>query len=248
MESRMADLRAVSADKRGRLAMSVKRLDQSSNRTKVVKIDGRVVSDGKVGRVTRTLQNAYKKDRGFWCAILIFEKVQPHPVVINLLTRVEEIRPKWKIVPTKDVIDAAFKDLVRDNKLIYQDKPRLKTALEIFRTNNNTFLCITRRSRYSDGSRDKQSPSSCIEWKEHVLFEAILCQIFDMIKPESRVLSNHNMKDNCISLHDLHASKLSGNVLNILFNRNKFMAPETHDPFLIRQEYFDLSHLVNAFK
>lgn len=43
----------------------------------------------------------------------ISEKVKPHPVVINLLTRVEEIIPKWKIVPTKDVIDAAFKDLVK---------------------------------------------------------------------------------------------------------------------------------------
>ncbi|EOA29173.1 hypothetical protein CARUB_v10025443mg [Capsella rubella] len=56
--------------------------------------------------------------------------------------RVEEIIPKWKIVPTKDVINAAFKDLVkreevRNNKLIYQDKPRLKTALEMLRTSMN---------------------------------------------------------------------------------------------------------------
>ncbi|XP_020878378.1 vesicle transport v-SNARE 12 isoform X2 [Arabidopsis lyrata subsp. lyrata] len=91
MESRVAE---VSADQRGRLAMSVKRLDQSRDRvreirrlmpeteevgifvfqdlnqqcqtllhvhTKVVKIDGHVIGDGKVGRVTRTLQNAYKK-------------------------------------------------------------------------------------------------------------------------------------------------------------------------------------------
>ncbi|MBA0679633.1 hypothetical protein Goari_011391, partial [Gossypium aridum] len=47
--------------------------------------------------------------------------------------------PKWKIVPTKDVIDSAFKDpikreVIRNNKLIYQDKPRLKTALEMLRT------------------------------------------------------------------------------------------------------------------
>ncbi|XP_019056434.1 PREDICTED: caffeoylshikimate esterase-like [Tarenaya hassleriana] len=72
----------------------------------------------------------------------ISEKVKPHPVVINLLTRVEEIIPKWKIVPTKDVIDAAFKDPikreeVRNNKLTYQDKPRLKTALEMLRTSMN---------------------------------------------------------------------------------------------------------------
>lgn len=88
----------------------------------------------------------HRKDPTFWDgAVLvapmckISEKVKPHPVVVNLLTRVEEIIPKWKIVPTKDVIDSAFKDPVkrekiRSNKLIYQDKPRLKTALELLRT------------------------------------------------------------------------------------------------------------------
>lgn len=105
--------------------------------------------------------------------------MKPHPVLVNILTRVEEIIPKWKIVPTKDVIDSAFKDSIkreevmsfflffirisilygsyyltlsnwingliiiyghftllqiRNNKLIYQDKPRLKTALEMLRT------------------------------------------------------------------------------------------------------------------
>ncbi|KAG7017996.1 Caffeoylshikimate esterase [Cucurbita argyrosperma subsp. argyrosperma] len=69
---------------------------------------------------------------------MISEKVKPHPLVVNLLTRVEEIIPKWKIVPTKDVINSAFKDPIkreeiRSNKLIYQDKPRLKTALEMLR-------------------------------------------------------------------------------------------------------------------
>ncbi|XP_057963910.1 caffeoylshikimate esterase-like isoform X2 [Malania oleifera] len=87
----------------------------------------------------------HKKDPTFWDgAVLvapmckISEKVKPHPVVVNILTRVEEIIPKWKIVPTKDVINSAFKDPVkreevRSNKLIYQDKPRLKTALEMLR-------------------------------------------------------------------------------------------------------------------
>ncbi|KAL0668248.1 hypothetical protein Bca4012_030952 [Brassica carinata] len=91
----------------------------------------------------------HKKDPSFWNGALlvapmckISEKAKPHPIVINLLTRVEEIIPKWKIVPTKDVIDAAFKDPVkreeiRNNKLIYQDKPRLKTALEMLRTSMN---------------------------------------------------------------------------------------------------------------
>ncbi|XAR61340.1 2-acylglycerol O-acyltransferase [Bertholletia excelsa] len=88
----------------------------------------------------------HRKDPTFWHgAVLvapmckISEKVKPHPVVVNILTKVEEIIPKWKIVPSKDVIDSAFKDPlkreeVRNNKLIYQDKPRLKTALEMLRT------------------------------------------------------------------------------------------------------------------
>ncbi|XP_037413734.1 uncharacterized protein LOC119276703 isoform X1 [Triticum dicoccoides] len=71
--------------------------------------------------------------------VQISEKVKPHPVVVTLLTQVEELIPTWKIVPTKDVIDSAFKDPlkrehIRRNKLIYQDNPRLKTALELLRT------------------------------------------------------------------------------------------------------------------
>lgn len=63
--------------------------------------------------------------------------------------------------------------------------------------------------------------------QEAVLFEDILCQLFDMVKPED---------EGYICLNDLKGSKLSGNVFNILFNLNKFMAFETRDPFLIRQE------------
>lgn len=62
--------------------------------------------------------------------------------------------------------------------------------------------------------------------QEAVLFEDILCQLFDMVKPED---------EGYICLNDLKGSKLSGNVFNILFNLNKFMAFETRDPFLIRQ-------------
>ncbi|XP_018447307.1 probable serine/threonine protein phosphatase 2A regulatory subunit B''epsilon [Raphanus sativus] len=68
--------------------------------------------------------------------------------------------------------------------------------------------------------------------QEPVHFNDILCQIIDMIKPE---------EEKCITLQDLKGSKLSGNVFNILFNLNKFMAFETRDPFLIRQEREDPS-------
>ncbi|XP_075648951.1 serine/threonine protein phosphatase 2A regulatory subunit B''alpha-like [Castanea sativa] len=65
---------------------------------------------------------------------------------------------------------------------------------------------------------------------EPVIFEDILCQIVDMISPQ---------REDYITLRDLKGCKLSGNVFNILFNLNKFMAFESRDPFLIRQERED---------
>ncbi|KAF6156435.1 hypothetical protein GIB67_038949 [Kingdonia uniflora] len=66
--------------------------------------------------------------------------------------------------------------------------------------------------------------------QEPVLFEDILCQMVDMIGPE---------KECQLTLRDFKVCKLSGNVFNILFNLNKFMAFESRDPFLIRQERED---------
>ncbi|XP_021738067.1 serine/threonine protein phosphatase 2A regulatory subunit B''beta-like [Chenopodium quinoa] len=63
--------------------------------------------------------------------------------------------------------------------------------------------------------------------QEPVLFEDILCQIIDMVGPEN---------ESYFTIRDLKGSKLSGSVFNLLFNLNKFMAFETRDPFLIRQE------------
>ncbi|MFS7937583.1 putative EF-hand domain-containing protein [Helianthus anomalus] len=63
--------------------------------------------------------------------------------------------------------------------------------------------------------------------QEPVLFEDILCQIVDMVKPQD---------EEYFTLHDLKGNKLSGSCFNILFNLNKFMAFESRDPFLIRQE------------
>ncbi|XP_059664391.1 probable serine/threonine protein phosphatase 2A regulatory subunit B''gamma [Cornus florida] len=99
--------------------------------------------------------------------------------------------------------------------------------------------------------------------QEPVLFEDILCQIVDMISPEVEnyffndylqftslslcldIIPSLAMTPSClqmedyITLHDLKGCKLSGNAFNILFNLNKFMAFETRDPFLIRQERED---------
>lgn len=95
------------------------------------------------GAVTLLL---HLKDPTYWDgAVLvapmckISEKVKPHPLVIAVLTMMEEIIPKWKVVPLKDLYDNGFKDpikrqQIRANTLLYKDKPRLKTALELLRT------------------------------------------------------------------------------------------------------------------
>lgn len=36
-----------------------------------------------------------------------------------MLTQVEDVIPKWKIVPTKDVINAAFKDPTKREEVSY---------------------------------------------------------------------------------------------------------------------------------
>jgi len=90
--------------------------------------------------------------------------------------------------------------------------------------------------------------------QEPVLFEDILCQIVDMIAPEVNTcffwipwnpcpfvlayISNDIFllqREDYITLRDLKGCKLSGNVFNILFNLNKFVAFESRDPFVIRQ-------------
>ena len=63
--------------------------------------------------------------------------------------------------------------------------------------------------------------------QEPVLWEDILCQVSDMLSPET---------NGRVTMRDLRRSKLSGNFFNILFNLNKFVAFETRDPFVIRQE------------
>lgn len=61
-----------------------------------------------------------------------------HPLLESFLIKLCSAFPTWKIVPTKDVIEASFKDPnkrqeIRQNPYIYQDRPRLKTGLEILK-------------------------------------------------------------------------------------------------------------------
>mmetsp|Transcript_5146 Transcript_5146/g.14795 ORF Transcript_5146/g.14795 Transcript_5146/m.14795 type:complete len:540 (-) Transcript_5146:595-2214(-) len=67
--------------------------------------------------------------------------------------------------------------------------------------------------------------------QEPVLFEDVLCQVHDMVQPA---------KEGSFTLRDLKRQRpLAGTLFNILFNLNKFIAFETRDPFIIRQERED---------
>ncbi|XP_044462178.1 caffeoylshikimate esterase-like [Mangifera indica] len=68
----------------------------------------------------------------------IADELKPHPVVISILNQLSRIIPTWKIVPTKDIVDVAFKmpevrAQVRANKYCYKGRPRLKTGQELLR-------------------------------------------------------------------------------------------------------------------
>jgi hypothetical protein len=66
----------------------------------------------------------------------IADDVKPHPLVVAILIKLTNFIPTWKIVPSKDIINNAFKDplkreQIRMNPYAYQGKPRAKTALEL---------------------------------------------------------------------------------------------------------------------
>ncbi|OWM87540.1 hypothetical protein CDL15_Pgr022652 [Punica granatum] len=68
----------------------------------------------------------------------IADDMRPHPLVISVLTKLCNIIPTWKIIPTKDIIDLAFKqpeirEQIRTNPYCYKGKPRLKTGYECLR-------------------------------------------------------------------------------------------------------------------
>ncbi|KAJ9175641.1 hypothetical protein P3X46_014178 [Hevea brasiliensis] len=68
----------------------------------------------------------------------IAEDMKPHPMVISILTKLSGYIPTWKIIPSKDIIDVAFKvpevrQEIRSNPYCYKGRPRLKTGYELLR-------------------------------------------------------------------------------------------------------------------
>uniref|UniRef100_A0A7N0ZZW5 Serine aminopeptidase S33 domain-containing protein n=1 Tax=Kalanchoe fedtschenkoi TaxID=63787 RepID=A0A7N0ZZW5_KALFE len=68
----------------------------------------------------------------------IADEMRPNQVVITVLNQLTKIIPTWRIVPTQDIIDVAFREPavrkeIRENKYCYKGRPRLKTASELLR-------------------------------------------------------------------------------------------------------------------
>ncbi|XP_020252611.1 caffeoylshikimate esterase-like isoform X1 [Asparagus officinalis] len=67
----------------------------------------------------------------------IAANMRPHPMVISILDKLCKIIPTWRITPTQDIIDIAFKNPekrkeVRGNPYCYKGRVRLNTARELF--------------------------------------------------------------------------------------------------------------------
>ncbi|KAK4432576.1 Caffeoylshikimate esterase [Sesamum alatum] len=67
----------------------------------------------------------------------IAEEMRPNPLVIKALTSLARIIRTWKLTPTPDIVDVAFRDPkvryeVRSNPYTYKGRPRLQTGYQLY--------------------------------------------------------------------------------------------------------------------
>ncbi|XP_052186679.1 caffeoylshikimate esterase-like isoform X2 [Diospyros lotus] len=87
----------------------------------------------------------HRKEPTFWDAAVlvapmckIADDMRPSPMMINFLTKLCSVIPTWKIIPTQDIIDTAFRDPeirteIRSNPYCYKGRPRLQTGNQLMR-------------------------------------------------------------------------------------------------------------------
>uniref|UniRef100_A0A5B7ARS0 Serine aminopeptidase S33 domain-containing protein n=1 Tax=Davidia involucrata TaxID=16924 RepID=A0A5B7ARS0_DAVIN len=66
----------------------------------------------------------------------IADDMRPNPMVTSVLTKLSGIVPTWKLIPTQDIIDVAFRDPeirneIRSNPYCYKGRPRLQTGSQL---------------------------------------------------------------------------------------------------------------------
>ncbi|KAK7270096.1 hypothetical protein RIF29_22997 [Crotalaria pallida] len=72
----------------------------------------------------------------------IADNMKPNAAVISIMKLLSIVVPTWRIVPTQDVVDTAFKDpdvreQIRLNEYCYKGFPRLKTGFELLRVSTD---------------------------------------------------------------------------------------------------------------
>ncbi|KAH7853365.1 hypothetical protein Vadar_001617 [Vaccinium darrowii] len=80
----------------------------------------------------------HRKKPTFWAPMCkTGDDVRPLAVVVNVLTKLCRIIPTWKIIPTQDIIDVAFRDpevrqeAIRSNPFCFKGRPRLLTGNQL---------------------------------------------------------------------------------------------------------------------
>lgn len=66
----------------------------------------------------------------------IADDIKPSPLAIKFLTALARLIPTWKLTPTPDIVDFAFRDPevrkeVRSNSYTYKGRPRLQTGYQL---------------------------------------------------------------------------------------------------------------------
>ncbi|CAA3029477.1 caffeoylshikimate esterase-like [Olea europaea subsp. europaea] len=67
----------------------------------------------------------------------IAEDMRPSPLAIKVLTMLTNVLPTWKLTPTQDIVDLAFRDPqvrkeIRSNPYAYKGRPRLQTSYQLY--------------------------------------------------------------------------------------------------------------------
>ncbi|XP_015942369.1 caffeoylshikimate esterase [Arachis duranensis] len=68
----------------------------------------------------------------------IADDLRPNAMVVGVLSALSRVIPSWRLIPTQDIIDVAFKEpqvrqQIRANEYCYKGKPRLRTGCELLR-------------------------------------------------------------------------------------------------------------------
>ncbi|KAL7133593.1 hypothetical protein ABFS83_12G151500 [Erythranthe nasuta] len=111
--------------------------ERDENRKKM-----RIIMGESMGGAMELLLHRKKPD--YWDAAVLIapmckiaDEMKPNPLVIRALSSLARIIPTWKLTPSPDIVDLAFRDPsvrneVRSNPYTYKGRPRLQTSYQLY--------------------------------------------------------------------------------------------------------------------